>query len=156
MSSHVMASSGFTIAEVLLVVLVMGMLVAIFVPSFQGIRGDAMATKAVADLRTIQTAIEIYINDQDTPPGSLDALLLLGTDRILNDVPVDPFSGIAEERYRYVKESSPAWAVDTLYAAFSVGLDGVAGVEVSGFEGDGILSPSEAGDDIYVTNARRQ
>ena len=59
MSRH---KSGFTIIELLIVVLVIGILTAIAVPKFQQVKGRARAAALRADLRNLATAQEEYLS----------------------------------------------------------------------------------------------
>jgi prepilin-type N-terminal cleavage/methylation domain-containing protein len=59
MSRH---KSGFTIIELLIVVVVIAILTAIAVPKFQQVKGRARAATMRADLRNLATAQENYLS----------------------------------------------------------------------------------------------
>lgn len=56
---------GFTLVELLVVMLILGLLAAIAIPSFFNQRNKAHDADAKADARTAQTAIETYATDHD-------------------------------------------------------------------------------------------
>ncbi len=58
------ADSGFTLVEILVVMLIIGLLAAIAVPSFLGQRDKAHDASAKTSVRTAATAIETFRTDQ--------------------------------------------------------------------------------------------
>ena len=56
---------GFTLVELLVVMLILGLLAAIAIPSFFNQRDKAKDADAKADVRTAQTAMETYATDND-------------------------------------------------------------------------------------------
>lgn len=62
---------GFSLIELLVVVAIIGILVAIAVPNFLQAQTRSKVSKAMADLKTISSALEIYRTDNnDYPPNS--------------------------------------------------------------------------------------
>ena len=61
---------GFTLIELLVVILIIGILAAIAIPSFLGQRDKANDSKAKAEARTAQTALETYYTDGQTYVGA--------------------------------------------------------------------------------------
>jgi general secretion pathway protein G len=145
-------AGGFTIIEVIIVVVVLAILAAILIPNFRGIRQDSKTSSALADLRTIQTAIEAYINERNTPPSALsDLLLVAASDRVVNEVPADVFSPTSAD-YAYKVQTS--YNTTTLYVVSSVGADGTDDITYTDLTDDTTLDTGETGDDPYVTNQR--
>jgi general secretion pathway protein G len=64
---------GFTLVELLVVVAIIGILAAISVVSLNTARARARDSRRVADVRQIQTALELYYNDMGTYPASLSS-----------------------------------------------------------------------------------
>ena len=71
-------SRGFTLIEVLVVVVILAILAAIVVPRVIGRTDDAMIAKAKADVQGLGTALNLYKLDNFTYPSTdqgLDALV---------------------------------------------------------------------------------
>ncbi|MBI1290373.1 prepilin-type N-terminal cleavage/methylation domain-containing protein [bacterium] len=62
--------SGFTLIELLIVVAIIAILAAIAVPNFLEAQTRSKVSRAKADLRTTQTALEAYLVDNNTYPYS--------------------------------------------------------------------------------------
>jgi hypothetical protein len=108
----------------------------------------------LADLRTLQTAIEAYINEVNTPPNTLTALLnVSSSDRVVNEIPTDVFSP-TDADYMYIVETT--FNTTSLYAVHSVGADGLDDIELTELTDNNTLTTSEADDDPYVTNQRKE
>jgi prepilin-type N-terminal cleavage/methylation domain-containing protein len=50
--------AGFTLTELLIVVAILGILVAVVMPNFVGLLGNAQSTSADAELNIVQTAVD--------------------------------------------------------------------------------------------------
>jgi type IV pilus assembly protein PilA len=61
--SRLNGEEGFTLIELLVVILIIGILAAIAIPSFLNQKGKGEDSKAKADARTTQTALETYYTD---------------------------------------------------------------------------------------------
>jgi len=82
-------STGFTLIEMLIVVAIIGILASIVVVGLNTSRKQARDTRRLADLRGIQTALELYYNKNGYYPGGIGAdLQTVGI-----TVPVDPLTG---------------------------------------------------------------
>ena len=53
----------FTLIEMLIVIVIIGILAAALVPRLQSVQGRARDTKRKVDMRTIANALEIYLTD---------------------------------------------------------------------------------------------
>ena len=97
---------GFTILELLIVIMVISILIGISIPRFRGIQQEAQVAQAKGDLRTLQTAVEsYYIHNSNAYPATgasaLQTALSTASPNIINFVPTDPFSGSGSD-YVYV------------------------------------------------------
>lgn len=70
-------SRGFTLIEIMVVIVILGILAAIMAPNIIGRVGDAQIVKAKADIRGLETALTLYRLDNFSYPSTeqgLDAL----------------------------------------------------------------------------------
>lgn len=83
---------GFTLVELLVVVAIIGILAAISVVALNTARARARDSRRVADVRQIQTALELYYNDWGTYPDSVTAggAIASGTNVYMSTVPTPP------------------------------------------------------------------
>ncbi len=64
------AKSGFTLVEILIVVVILGILAAIVIPQFTDASTDAKVSSMKSDLQTARSQIELYkIQHNDVLPG---------------------------------------------------------------------------------------
>ena len=80
---------GFTLVELLVVMLILGLLAAIAIPSFFNQRDKAKDADAKAAVRTSQTAIETYSTDNDGSYAAATPALLVDVEETLSDVEAD-------------------------------------------------------------------
>ncbi|MBI3290679.1 prepilin-type N-terminal cleavage/methylation domain-containing protein [Candidatus Falkowbacteria bacterium] len=81
-----MRKKGFTLIELLVVIAIIGLLSTLAVVALNSAREKARDAKRVADVKQIQTALELFFNDASTYPsqdidlgGSSSKVLCLGT-----------------------------------------------------------------------------
>ena len=70
---------GFTLVEVLVVVVILGLLAALVVPRVVGRREDAKRTAAAVQIREIEQALEMYRLDSSLYPSTAQGLEALVT-----------------------------------------------------------------------------
>ena len=64
-------SRGFTLVEILIVVIILGILAAIVIPQFTNASNDARTSSVQSTLQTIRSQIELFkLQHADTPPTS--------------------------------------------------------------------------------------
>lgn len=85
------AKSGFTLVEILIVVVILGILAAIVIPQFTDASTEAKTSSLMSNLQTMRSQIELYkIKAPDgQPPASLQALV---DEDYLRAIPVNPFT----------------------------------------------------------------
>ena len=86
-------SSGFTLVELMVVMLIISILLAIAVPSYISTIRSAREAALREDLHTLRDAIEQYTEDKEQAPQSLDDLVQAG---YLKGLPVDPMTHTAD------------------------------------------------------------
>ena len=69
--------AGFTLIEVMVVVVILGILAAIVVPRIMDRPGEARATKARSDIRALESALNLYRLDNFRYPTSQQGLQAL-------------------------------------------------------------------------------
>lgn len=124
-------SGGFTLIEIMVVMVILGLLVAIVAPNILGRSDQARVTVAQTQMSNIANALDLYRLDNGNYPSSQQGLQALVTkpsgspeprnwnpDGYLKNVPVDPW----DNEYQYI---SPG--VNGPYDLFSYGSDGREG-----------------------------
>lgn len=112
-------TDGFTLIEVLVVVVILGILAAIIVPNLMEKPGQARATKAKADIRAIESALNMYRLDNHSYPTTDEGLEVL-VDEYLPRMPMDPWN----RPYQYLNPG-----VQGRIDIYTLGRDGQQGGE---------------------------
>jgi general secretion pathway protein G len=135
-------NKGFTLIEMLLVMVIIGFLSAILVMRASDYSTEAKTKAVKADLHTLKTAVEAYvINNGQTPDdGQLENALTSESNRLVDEVPTDPFGS---GDYGYDTDGTNAY-----YVIYSVGSDG------DGSATAGTDSVTETGSTIWVSNCK--
>lgn len=126
-------SGGFTLIEIMVVVVILGILAAVVVPRIMDRPDDARIAKARQDIRALQSALELYRLDNYQYPSTQQGLEALVSEPsgepparnwkpggYINSLPEDPWGN----EYQYVQ---PGEHGD--YDVFSYGADGREGGE---------------------------
>ncbi|EJM41547.1 general secretion pathway protein G [Pseudomonas sp. GM33] len=127
---------GFTLIEIMVVVVIIGVLGAIVVPQFMSRPDQAKVTAARIDIQAIATALEMYRLDNAHYPSTQQGLEALvkrpsglpaprgwNPQGYLKSMPVDPWN----TPYQYLNPG--VRSTDGTYDLYSLGADGVAGGE---------------------------
>jgi general secretion pathway protein G len=123
---------GFTLVEIMVVVVILGILAATIIPQFVSSKQDAMINAAKSDIANLESAIERFYINMDRVPSSEEGLKVLA----------EPPSG-EDKKWRgpYIKEVKPdPWGRPYNYRApgvhgknrfdiWSLGADGAEGGE---------------------------
>src|SRR3954466_8236755 len=73
-------SRGFTLVEILIVVIILGILAAIVIPQFTNASNDARKSSVASTLQTLRGQIELFkIQHADTAPPTTTALAVVLT-----------------------------------------------------------------------------
>ena len=105
---RVQEEKGFTLVELLVVMLILGLLAAIAIPSFFNQRDKARDADAKSSVRTAQTAVETYATDNQGSYASVTVALLEGIEPTLTDLPTGSALTVASSADSYeVQVTSP-------------------------------------------------
>ena len=101
---------GFTLIEIVFVVIILAILAGVALLSFGGLDTQAKDSVVEADFRTLATAIKVYKAQTGSFPANLNALTSDAAPYIavLDDVPDDPYTGTD---YTYDNTTDPTEAV---------------------------------------------
>lgn len=123
------SKSGFTIVELLIVIVVIGILAAITIVAYNGLQARARNSVRVGDIKNIQKALELYkIDNGDYPPTSASPsangctgggysfswatdgtwMSPLTNANYISRTPIDPANGCTHY-YRYLHINSGWW-----------------------------------------------
>jgi general secretion pathway protein G len=119
--------AGFTLMELMIVMMIIGVLTTLAIPSFVGAIRNAKEAVLKEDLRVMRTAIDSYTMDKQKAPQSLEDLVQEG---YLKVIPEDPMT-----------KARDSWTTDTSDALHSLdqtdpGIDDVhSGSQETGSDG---------------------
>lgn len=137
---HARSDIGFTLIEMMIVIVVIAILIGVLLPQFRGTQDEASIQRARSELRTIATALEsYYIHNSNAFPAALSSLTT-ATPRIISSIPDDPFRSATDYSY---------YMTSPYYVVFSYGPNRAA--EITGISSAGALTGTVT-DDICITN----
>lgn len=116
-----LAQRAFTLVEILIVVVILGILAAIIVPQFAGAVEDSAVTTTKSELEKLRRALEVYqVRNENSLPTVLagDGTwgdLIVSTGAYLKEPPANPYVGGANARV-IVLADTPDSAYQTDYA----------------------------------------
>jgi general secretion pathway protein G len=90
---------GFTLVELMIVMLIIGVLATVAIPKYLASIQNAKEAVLKEDLHVLRQAIDAYTNDKEKAPQSLDDLVSAG---YLKSIPMDPMT-----------QSSTTWVTAT-------------------------------------------
>ncbi len=135
---------AFTILEILVVLSILTILSAVAIPKIKGMQDQIKVSKAMSDLKTLQTGVESYYIHHSVYPDNVTTDLTNAMPQIVSSIFVDPFAPNGTDPYHYSKNGR-------FYALSSIGLDKINSTE-------NITSSGEVptgGDDIVLTNGTK-
>ncbi len=131
-TSYPRSQSGFTLIEIMVVVVIIGILVGLVAPNVIGFVDDAQETKVQSDIRNIEAALKLFRLDNFRYPSTEMGLQSLVTDPndpsirnfkpggYLDRVPLDPW----DREYQYLSPGNNG-EIDI----YTLGADGREGGE---------------------------
>ena len=142
-------NKGFTLIEMLMVVLIVGFLVGILMVRASNVAADAKKKSVAADLKTLKAAVETFFiqNSRFPVQATWEAELVGATPRLVDEVPVDPY-GTAD----YVYLLNTGAGAGTYYVIYSVGPDGTGVVSVSATTNGTVTAAGTGTDNLWVSN----
>jgi len=102
------AEAGFSLVELLVVMLILGLLAAIAIPSFFNQRDKADDANAKATARAAQTAIELYATEHDGHFTGADESALHDIEGVIPDGVPLALSNISDDTYTVTVTSQTA------------------------------------------------
>ena len=117
-SFNLLKAAAFTVIELVLVIIVLGILIGISVPKIKGFQQNSNLVKASKEVATIMTALESYYTFNShsfpvstTPITNLQATYLINaTPNIISSILYDPFAAAGTE-YSYASSSNGQYYV---------------------------------------------
>lgn len=98
------SQKGFTLLELLIVIMIIGILASIILPEFKGMQQEGEIVAAKGDLNTLKIAVEsYYTHNERVYPSSLTELLS-ATPRIISSIPQDRFNKCCAYNYEVVED----------------------------------------------------
>jgi prepilin-type N-terminal cleavage/methylation domain-containing protein len=126
---------GFTIVELLIVIVVIGILAAITIVAYNGVQARAKDSRRLNDMQVISGGLKLYYAQNGvypTPsfngPGGWESssinpsqfLQVLKTQNIISSVPVDPVNTSTSIEYRYYRYAAGSYSCDATKGAYFV------------------------------------
>ncbi len=133
-------NSGFTLIEIMVVVIIIGILAVLIVPSIIGRVDDSRITKARVDIATLETSLDFYHIDNGVFPTTEQGLQALETAPTTQPLPMN-WKGPYQKRlsrdpwgepYQYRNPGTHSNGVDI----FSFGPKGRSATDESGYIGN--------------------
>ncbi len=144
---------GFTLIELLVVIAIIGLLSTLAVVALSSARQKARDSKRLSDLKQLQTALELYYQDQTSPAYPTEASpVSLGTTNyiclnaasgfttagcsspIMGLVPSDPGGSASSTAYSYTSTSGVSYLITATLEGTVNGLSGGVQLTPAGIE----------------------
>ena len=134
---------GFTLIELMVVIVILGILAGLIVPRIMSRPGEAKQMKAKIQIESLETALKLYKLDNGAYPTTDQGLQALVTPPETGNVPKNWKSGGYLEKGKVPKDP---WGNDFIY--LSPGVNGE--YDITSYGGDGV--PEGEGEDKDINN----
>ncbi|OGY84436.1 MAG: hypothetical protein A3F54_00665 [Candidatus Kerfeldbacteria bacterium RIFCSPHIGHO2_12_FULL_48_17] len=106
---------GFTLIELLVVIAIIGLLATLAIVSLRNAQQRARDTKRITDVKSIQTAVELYASENSNayPSAATWAALETALEPYITNLPVDPTNSGASARYVYASNGADQYVIAT-------------------------------------------
>lgn len=111
---------GFTLVEIILVIIIIGILAAIIVPKFAGQSDNAKIANTKANLNSLRSAVRLWQSDHEGEPPTALSDLVPDYIRALPEEPITPSTAVAGS-----VDGSGGWVYDNSDGGVAVNLAGV-------------------------------
>ncbi len=144
---------GFTLIEMLMVILIIGFLVGILMIRASNVAADAKKKAVAADLKSLKAAVEVHYIRYGQYPADVSGYFTAdiiedSATRLVDEIPDDPYNGTTKYGYDTDNEADPASA--QFYCIYSVGPDGAGSCHVN--VADTVTSTDT--NNIWVSNCK--
>ena len=132
---HSVKQSGFTLLEVMVVIVILGIMASMVVPKLMGATGKAATQKAISDITQLEQLLDMYKLDNFTYPSTEQ-----GLEALVEKPSIDPEPRNYQEGGYIRRLSKDPWGRDYEYRSpgengevdiFTLGADGQEGGEGS-------------------------
>ncbi len=130
MNREELKNGGFTLIELLVVIAIIGLLSTLSVVALNSAREKARNARRVSDIKQVQTALELYYNDNNTYPPTIE----FGTGSIatnsvvyMTSIPANPQprtdGSCADSEYVYVRDDYNTYHITYCLSNSTGGID---------------------------------
>ncbi len=139
---HIYESRGFTLIELMVVIVILGILAGLIVPRIMGRPAEAKQVKAKIQIESIETALKLYKLDNGSYPSTEQGLYALVDPPATGNVPKNWRKGGYLEKGKVPRDP---WGNDFIY--LSPGVHGFD-YEIISYGADGVPGGEEENQDI--------